>query len=162
MGRSGLKLWLELHNINTFSGTRSSRPKSMTSSRSFNPNFTKNKDILWDKLMTNFEKVYKSLLNENMKCKHIYLRLRTKSFEYHSAKKVLPDFTHDKEILRNTIKELFDSVYHPNIFYRTTGLGFGEFNYQHYQNRALFDDSDMSTTNWHVLYSVMSNLNHKY
>lgn len=162
LGWSGLKLWLELHSVNTFSGSNHSRPKSMRNSRSFNPDFTKIKEKLWEKLLLNFEKLYRDLLNEKMKCKHIYLWLRTKDFDYHSGKKILPDFTNDKHILLDTVKELFDKVYKTNTFYRTTGIGICEFNYQHYQNRCLFDDSDIKTKNRHVIHNIMNSLNNKY
>ena len=109
-----------------------------------------------------FEKLYAELLEKNMKCKSIAIRMRTKDFYYPHTKRNLATFTHDKQLLIQSLREMFYEIYDSQYLYRTTGITVSDFQYQEYISEDLFEPKNIGIEKNKKLTALMSHLESKY
>lgn len=133
-----LKVYFEMHGISAWSPNKNEKPKGIGRSKSFHPHFTKNRDILWGHLISNFDKAYNELVEVNGACRIVGVSLRDKDFRRYNNYFTFPWFTMNKSVIMEQLKPLFDSVFIPWIEYRTTGVMFQQLNYS-LQRYWLFD-----------------------
>lgn len=161
LGMDGLKIWMELNGRDVITFASPLRPKNITRSRSFHPNFTSNREWLWSHLMMNFEKAYSQMLSHHLSTRYIRVRLRDKAFQSHSQEILLPHYVNDKKELLSHIEKLFNNWYKPFIKYRTTGIIFGNL-----RDTSMYHKDDLFT--YHItqrhskIYKVMELLNQKF
>ena len=124
LGMDGLKVRMELHNYNILSFANTQKPKNITRSRSFHPEFTKDKELLWCHLLHNVDKAYSEMIKWKLATRYVRVRLKDKDFLSHSQDMRLDHYTNDKATLLRHIKTLFDQWYKSWIWYRTTGIVF--------------------------------------
>ncbi len=128
MGKSWLKIWLELNGSHAMTfGRGGKNPKSIWRSRSFNPHFTCDKQVVWDRLLTNIERAVEELVHCELKTQSLSLWFRDKGFRRFGTKKRLPHPTQDRSELIKHCRELFEKMhFSPEILYRSTGVSFTE------------------------------------
>ena len=78
LGKNGTDLWLELNGVDIMSFSHPDLPKSISRTRSFNDTMTTDRDFLWEKILTNFERAYKDLMSHYLEAGSIMLYLRDK------------------------------------------------------------------------------------
>lgn len=92
--------------------------------------------------MMNFEKAYAQMVVEFVVTKFIAIRFRDKEFNYYSAKRRLRDHTCERYALIDTMKEMFEHLYRPNVLYRTTSIYFAELDITTHRQDSLFEFDD--------------------
>ena len=145
MGKSWIKLWLELNGSNAMSfGRWGSNPKSIGRSRSFNPHFTSNKQEIWDRLMINIEKAIQQLIYCELRTQCISVWCRDKWFRRFGVKKVLSQPTQDRFEIINYCRELFERLpFSDELLYRSTGVRFTELSsWAVFQNSLFATDAE--------------------
>ena len=155
---SWLKIFYELNDINAWSPNISQKPYNIWRSKSFHPNFTKDKDILRSYLINNFDKAYNEMIELNAWCKIVWISLRDKAFLRYSYYIKLPNHTMNKKILLDICKEQFEKIFRNSLLYRTTGVFFGGLSYST-QKYWLFDKIEENEDKVSI---IMKKLNNKY
>lgn len=118
----GAKLRMQLHCYDFSLFRNEEAPQSMSRRRSFEPNFTSDPEFLRNQIFLHFEHLYHKLIRGNLECKGVILDLKTKDFHMTWESQELAFFTHDREILLQTVKKLFSEVLQSGTSYRQTGL----------------------------------------
>lgn len=137
MGWSGLKLRLELNSVHALQIERQWPQTVISRCRSFHPDFTNDKQLLWDYLLKNFEKAYKQLMDQDLSVKYLKVFLRTKDFKRYRSKKRLPRATANKDILLKNLRELFEDCYQPTLLFRQTGIILSELETSRYKQYSV-------------------------
>lgn len=154
----GLKIWFELNWIDVMNFAHLEYPKMITRSRSFNPDFTNEYDVLMSRFMNNFDKAFEYLNNLKMKIKYLKVFLRHKDFSKSKAEYIFPYYTNDKNIIVSKVKEMFDFLYDRNIFYRSTGIVFWNLIQSSFTQYSLFNENK----DREILRKIINNINYKF
>lgn len=146
LGKSGLKLRLELNNINamTLSHTKE-KPKSIGKSRSFNPYFTSDKSVLRWHLIANIEKAFQKLMISGMKTSHIKINFRDRAFHRFGAHEILAHPTNDRLEIIKICRRLYESIFVHTISYRTSGVRLSDLSDGSWLQMWLFGNEDIKS-----------------
>lgn len=73
----------------------------------------------------NFERAYSRLIDKNLQTNHIMISFRqNKDWGFFGLDRKLPVHTQKRTEIIDTLHELFEKTYNPDILYRTTGVVF--------------------------------------
>ncbi|MEF2175663.1 MAG: DNA polymerase IV [Candidatus Absconditabacteria bacterium] len=133
----GLKIWFELNGVNVMSLGNSDIPKSISRTRSFNPHFTKDKNILFEHLILNFERAFEELTLGGLETKCMKIFLKDKGFKFYKSEVIFPQHTCDKNLLLKSLNIIFDELYIPQKYFRTTGVVFFDVKNNKYLQKTL-------------------------
>ena len=161
LGKNWLNIWLELNCINAMTLGNKKKPKSIHRTRSFNPHFTSDKDILWSRLLDNIDKSCEHLLDVHMATTYIAISFRTKDFHRFSLDTKLPYPTNDKLFITKTAKTLFESMTIGSIVFRTTWMYLWNLVDMHHLQTSLFTPHTARKNN-DALNTIIHTINKKY
>lgn len=114
--------------------------KSISATRSFNQRKTSDKGFVWEHLLMNFERAYERLINKNLQTNHIIITFRrNKDWGVFGLDRRLHTHTQRKNDIIDTMSELFEKTYSPNILYRTTGVVLSGLETAEYKQYSLED-----------------------
>lgn len=115
---------MELQEINALTLGHKSKPKGINRAHSFHPNFSGDPAVLRQHLLKNFEKAYRELTDQKMRCKHVRVFLRKKDFSRVAVDSQLAFASAERMLLLEEVKKLFSEVFQYGTIYRTTGVHF--------------------------------------
>lgn len=115
-----LKIWFELNCVNAMIMWNSDIPKSISRTRSFNPHFTKDKSVLFEHLILNFERAFEELTLWSLEAKCMKIFLKDKWFKFYKSEVIFPQHTCNKNLLLKSLNIMFDDLFNWQKYYRTT------------------------------------------
>lgn len=133
----GVKIWFELNWVNAMNLWNSTIPKSISRTRSFNPHFTKDKVVLFQYLILNFERAFEELILYWLKTKSMKIFLKDKSFKFYKSEVIFPQYTCNKSLLLKSLNILFEDLFNGQRYYRTTWVIFFDVKSNQYLQKTL-------------------------
>lgn len=114
IGKNATTLWLELHGIDAWNARDSGRiPKSILRSRSFNQSMSDNRQLLWERMVANFENAYRELSLIGCELVRVAALLRSKEFERVSEEYDFGVSTSDRSRIQEALRACFERAWGP-------------------------------------------------
>jgi nucleotidyltransferase/DNA polymerase involved in DNA repair len=159
--RDWLKLRLELHQYEAVRIERNWWPSSVWRAKSFHPHFINSFELLRERCIHNFEKVYVDLTKQSLLTRHITVSLKTKQFHKNSYSYRFPQHTIERATLLDAMKHCLRQCWKPWVLYRQTIIVCSDLCYQSSWQQSLFVLEEWSKDQQR-LQRVMTSLNTKY
>ncbi len=121
-GKRGMELKYELmgESVMLLTGIVE-KPKSVQKTRAF-PSFSSDRDYIMTELYFHLHNVCKKLRDNNLETFTIAVMLRTKDFRVFYKEEKLDNAVNSEILLVKTVEKLFNSIYRPDIIYRSSGI----------------------------------------
>lgn len=107
--------------------------------------FTSDKEYIKNSLNYHIHRACVKLRKINAKCHGIGIMLRTKDFKVYYDKRMLNQATSFELEISDTIFEMLDELYNPEILYRSTGVILDTFVHNSEAQLSLFADNEIET-----------------
>lgn len=160
--KSATDIRLELSWVNAFVVNKSKYSKSMSRGRSFNKNITNDKNILLNRLISNFNSLYEELIERNYEIKKISIFFRTKEFITYTYSFDFSLLTSIRKDIFIEMKRLFELNFDKNERYRSTWVVFSKLKKRHFIQMSFFDNEMDKKDISLKLSKTINFLNNKY
>lgn len=141
LGKVGRELWAELRGeyISRVSAAAPPPPMSITRSKTFTPP-SADRSSVWAQALRNLESACITARRHGLAAQRIALFLRTQAFDHAGAEAGLIRPSSAANELAAAARELFESLFRPNLLYRATGVVLFDLADAHAKQWSLFED----------------------
>ncbi|MHB0978017.1 MAG: DinB/UmuC family translesion DNA polymerase [Minisyncoccota bacterium] len=126
LSKPELERWFELRgeNIYKVNAALDDKQSSIQTTRTFSK--TKNKEIIFSELSKNIEEACSRARQQKLKSKKVHLFLKTQEFRHKRAEVSLLSPTSSPATVLNAIRGTLNSLYEPDVEYRSSGITLSE------------------------------------